>query len=520
MAFTGQTPEALLERSDSKNPATTCKGITKLGRPCRNPLKFEDNGVLAVTSVVDDSDDEEIAAAAFFCHKHKDQAQNLVAANASASTPHRQDTHIYPLQKRNSVDTLLGRLGVLEVNENPQLGSKRRGEQKRRNGRNERKPSRRVNRPPTWDRVQGPLMEVPSDLMNQKASQDRPPRTKPSFWQSLCCGAADDDYTELVRHKKRVNQRPAADAYSQGTSRPPGQPGLITSARPNGRSPRTSSNPANTIPARRPLSEKPARPMNTSQRQQTTETANLLSHIPKHIAPQTASLLLAELAKPISSHDDEGYIYIFWLTPESAGPAPSSVASGLLAPPSRPEQARRTSDVLRQYSVRKPQRSNPDRNARRRSSTAVATAEEDTILLKIGKANNVHRRMNEWTRQCGYDLSLVRFYPYVPSTPSPSPHASPRGSPARSRRQSAQNANSPAPSAVRKVPHARRVERLIHLELAEQRVVKQCEACGKEHREWFQVRATSEGVKAVDEVVKRWVSWAERAGNSLIVSLH
>jgi hypothetical protein len=71
-----------------------------------------------------------------------------------------------------------------------------------------------------------------------------------------------------------------------------------------------------------------------------------------------------------------------------------------------------------------------------------------------------------------------------------------------------------ASSGVRKVPHAHRVERLIHIELAEQRVMKKCDSCGSNHREWFEVEASREGVKRVDEVVKRWVDWAERAGNS------
>jgi hypothetical protein len=131
---------------------------------------------------------------------------------------------------------------------------------------------------------------------------------------------------------------------------------------------------------------------------------------------------------------------------------------------------------------------------------ADSSPEKDTILLKIGRANNVHRRMNEWTRQCGYSLSLVRYYPYVSSsTPSPQP------SPAQSQRQSSTNTD-----IVRKVPHAHRVERLIHLELADQRVIKQCDACGKTHKEWFEVEATKDGVKKVDEVVKRWVDWDEK----------
>jgi len=148
--------------------------------------------------------------------------------------------------------------------------------------------------------------------------------------------------------------------------------------------------------------------------------------------------------------------------------------------------------VLRQFSVK---------NATHSVRPASQDTASNTILLKIGRANNVHRRMNEWSRQCGYRLSLVRYYPYVPSTPSPTP--SPQTSPAQSRRHS-------SAGGVRKVPHAMRVERLIHLELGEQRVVKKCEACGKDHREWFEVEASKEGVRKVDEVVKRWVDWAER----------
>jgi hypothetical protein len=132
---------------------------------------------------------------------------------------------------------------------------------------------------------------------------------------------------------------------------------------------------------------------------------------------------------------------------------------------------------MRQFSVKGPKHGKGDADVK----------DKDTILLKIGRANNVHRRMNEWTRQCGYSLSLVRYYPYVPSSSLPT---------------------------VRKVPHAHRVERLIHLELAAQRVIKQCEACGKSHKEWFEVEASKEGVKGVDEVVRRWVGWAERTNDA------
>ena len=66
---------------------------------------------------------------------------------------------------------------------------------------------------------------------------------------------------------------------------------------------------------------------------------------------------------------------------------------------------------------------------------------------------------------------------------------------------------------VRKVPFVKRVERLIHLELAEKRVMRDCAACGREHREWFEVEGSEKGVKGVDEVVKRWVAWGESQVN-------
>ena len=350
-------------------------------------------------------------------------------------------------------------------------------------------------------------MSVPSDVMAQRRRrtgnrpEPRPQRKKQSFWASLCCGSADDDdYVEVVRHKRRTQEQ----------TLPTSTPNMAEAPRPRPNSAVPSSVPAaaaSTAPARKPLGDKPARALNKTSRP--SETPTLLSYIPSTASPQTASALLAELSKPISGADEDGYIYIFWLTAESAGPAPSSTASTLLAPPTRAEQGRRTSDVLRQYSVHgapRPRATSSGARPTSRSGPAAAAEpkQPDTILLKIGRANNVTRRMNEWTRQCGYSLSLVRYYPYVPSTPSPTP--SPQASPAHSRRPSY---NARGSDGVRKVPHAHRVERLVHIELAGKRVVKKCEACGKDHREWFEVEASREGVKGVDEVVKRWVKWAE-----------
>jgi len=347
-------------------------------------------------------------------------------------------------------------------------------------------------------------MSVPSDVMAENRRRPRPAkpllqREKPSFWSSLCCGTVDDDEeVEIIRHKKRSSQRQVMQEKPPIPARPttacptkPQQDHAHRRSESSSRPPTASRRSSNPV-ARPAFGEKPSRPCNKTPPREASETTTLLRYIPQSLPPQLASTLLAELIKPISPHDDEGYIYIFWLTAESAGPAPSTTASTLLSPPTRAEQGRRASDVLRQFSVK---------NATHSVRPASQDTASNTILLKIGRANNVHRRMNEWSRQCGYRLSLVRYYPYVPSTPSPTP--SPQTSPAQSRRHS-------SAGGVRKVPHAMRVERLIHLELGEQRVVKKCEACGKDHREWFEVEASKEGVRKVDEVVKRWVDWAER----------
>jgi len=323
MPFIPHTPESLLPRSDSKNPASTCRGLTSNGRPCRRSISRSPSP---------------------YCWQHKDQ------------TPQIQPT----IKERTSTDTLVDRLGILEI-------SPRKQEQKRK----------------------------------------RPQKRKPSNLALFCCiGEASE------------------------TSAP--------------------------RPARPPISRDPP-----------SRTKEFLSLIPKSTSPQTTAILLAELAKPVSEFDDEGFIYIFWLTPETYA-APTETAQSLLTP-SRPQPGhRRTSEVISTFAN-----------------------EKKTILLKIGRAANVQKRLNQWTRQCGYNVSLVRYYPY---------HTS-----------SSTSVNK-IPSSPRKVPNAHKVERLIHIELSGKRAQGsgKCAACGREHREWFEVEASRAGVKAVDAVVKRWVTWGER----------
>ncbi|KAI4723930.1 DUF1766-domain-containing protein [Aureobasidium sp. EXF-10728] len=475
MSFQDRTPESLVQRSDSKNPATTCRGITSGGKPCRrslasspksspkaSPTAARHTASRGVVAVLED-DDGNLDAAAFYCWQHKDQAQSF--AQKHSTSPHAANTKLLPIQERTSIDSLVARLGVASIQDPPKPAKNSR-EDRRRPAQHAQQYSR------------------PNERPSARPQAHRKPKPKPGFWASLCCmGEADDD-EDTGRPSYQPPQAETTQVFNSSSpayhlpthSRP--TPYNQNAGGPQKPTPLPHAASTTGLPPRKPLLDVPAPSLNKRRAASApTSTTQLLPFIPGHLPPQTASVLLTELSKPISPHDEAGYIYIFWLTETSSTPSNDTAASLLSPPkPSARGQQRRPSDVMSAYTA--------SRGATR------------TIKLKIGRANNVHRRMNEWNRQCGYNLSLVRFYPYVSSSsPSPSP----------SRATLANNST----QQVHKVPHAHRVERLVHLELGDKRIKRDCQACGREHKEWFEIEATAEGVAAVDEVVRRWVKWAE-----------
>ncbi|KAK5109438.1 hypothetical protein LTR62_006997 [Meristemomyces frigidus] len=469
----GQTPEALLGRNDSKNPSTTCKGLTSSGRPCRRALaspkssplhKRKDSALGGVVAIVqEDGEDQE---ADFYCWQHKDQAiakVEDVRRQGRGERPSRRSTELFHLKEKSSIDTMVVRLGLDPTAD--------------REGRRT-KPTRNP-RPPRATDAQD-YASRPARLTAQTASyayndSDPPPRRKvkkTGFWAPLCCVVSEqDDYVEVVRHKKR-------DERNRPVGAPSPQPPL-TASMPD----RTSEHSLPRRPAAQPRSSSNA------------HTTHLLSLIPQHLSPQTTSALLMELIKPINPHDEEGYIYVFWLTPQSKAAPTEDTARSLLSP-GHSSRARRVSDVMSEFSF---DGSEPEKRG------------EKSIMLKIGRANNVTRRMNEWQRQCGYALNLVRWYPYVSSSPQPSPRReAPPLYPSLGQLTPESRGQG---DGVRKVRCVKRVERLIQLELQDQQVKRQCGACGKEHREWFEVEASQAGIRGVDGCVRRWIEWAERQSN-------
>ncbi|EPE35582.1 hypothetical protein GLAREA_11282 [Glarea lozoyensis ATCC 20868] len=405
MPFIPHTPESLLPRSDSKNPAATCRGLTSNGRPCRRAISKSAQSSPNVSP-------NRLANPEAYCWQHQEQAS---AHTTPVPSPQRKHDTI---RERTSVDTLVDRLGLLEV------------EQKKRRD----KQDRPQNRIPS-EKHPNSSNSNPSD--HYKSSQRKPRQPKQRSALSLLCCIGEEDHG-------REAPRPVRKPTKQTSSYPPKE------------------------------QSRPSRP--AIVRDPSSRTGELLSLIPPSASPQTTALLLSELAKPFSESDEDGFIYMFWLTPEFLpADAPSRAASTLLGPPTRlPPGQRRTSDVLNTFAA-----ATPD------------TSSNKTMLLKIGRAQNVQRRLNQWTRQCGYNVSLIRYYPY---------HAT-----------SLSNDDTP-PRTPRKVPNVNKVERLIHLELAGQKARgdAKCSTCGREHREWFEVEATRKGVAAVDEVIRRWVGWGER----------
>ncbi|KAE9976147.1 hypothetical protein BLS_002227 [Venturia inaequalis] len=179
--------------------------------------------------------------------------------------------------------------------------------------------------------------------------------------------------------------------------------------------------------------------------------------------------LLTAMSEPPSKTDAPGYIYIFWQTEvQQTDDETSAVASIISAPASR--------GLKRQETIL--QRRFFDTSATARLAEKKDT--EKTIFLKIGRATNVHQRLTQWKKQCEYDISLLRSYPYEKK----------RGEP-------------------RQVPNVVKVERLIHLhlEMLGMRVKKSCR-CGTEHKEWFEVGASAGSVREVDGIVRGWVGWS------------
>lgn len=520
MPYIPHTPETLIGRSDSKDASTTCKGITAEGRPCRRSTAGSSRSrARSIAVALGSEDDVYLDGTAFFCWQHKDQVQSLQLQQIHLQQ-HREDAIV----QRTSIDTLVDRLGLLNTNDKtPSIHNKRAPK------RYHTKTERTVVPLASEDRQ----ATSPAPVRSSRERQLEP-KIKHGSPLFLCCFSSDHDVDERIRPRRYSMHEELKTATPYPQARP-----LNTWSNSQSR-PSRENDTIKPSSLRRISVPKQAR--NTRDRpvlhgDPPSQTERLLSIIPKSLSPHTASLLLAELAKPFSDADEEGYIYMFCLTDHSpSSNRASKLASTIIDSPPSSRQQKGTLDqagrILQELAIE--DNSNNTRNDMdREHRSGMSEQHGKSILLKIGRASNVHRRMNEWTRQCGYDLSLVRFYPHPTTNPPiPSPSLPPKPVPSspsttKSRKETTKrsplqpippSSSTPPPylstgtvatGLPHKVQHVRRVERLIHLELAASNVRTTCQACGTVHREWFAVEPTREGVRAVHETVQRWVNWAE-----------
>ncbi|EXJ66016.1 uncharacterized protein A1O5_10993 [Cladophialophora psammophila CBS 110553] len=107
---------------------------------------------------------------------------------------------------------------------------------------------------------------------------------------------------------------------------------------------------------------------------------------------------------------------------------------------------------------------------RRPASIYVFDRPSSPGILKIGiTAHSVSSRLQEWSKQCGYTPNLL--------------------------------------FSAEHVPHAKRIESLLHLELREERRREgMCRGCGRRHSEWFEISE-----EQAEEVMGGWADFMERA---------
>ncbi|KAG9776889.1 hypothetical protein KCU88_g4716, partial [Aureobasidium melanogenum] len=133
----------------------------------------------------------------------------------------RKTTSLHPLKEKSSIDTLVERVGILNLDEDILDQQKRHRRHHRHGGGpgNSHGPSRRETLPSGWNEMQSPLMSVPEEVVRRSPRpRPRPPPPPPPPPRSnvkfswACCIRADDDDVDLP---------PPARVRSARARRPP-----------------------------------------------------------------------------------------------------------------------------------------------------------------------------------------------------------------------------------------------------------------------------------------------------------
>jgi len=170
------------------------------------------------------------------------------------------------------------------------------------------------------------------------------------------------------------------------------------------------------------------------------------------LSSETRILLRSEMEKPISDKDEPGFIYAYRLL---KGP-------------------------------------NSEKNPK-------------YTLYKVGRSTNVHRRLYQWAKQCGYTPEFIELFPKDILSSQEIILIDREESSSLNFDKSEFFGSDP------KCKYTHRAERLIHIELGARfkADIEKCKNCGNLHREWFKVQNTH-GWDEVRKIIVHWVSYVER----------
>nr|POE78529.1 hypothetical protein CFP56_60761 [Quercus suber] len=312
MASPLRGPESLIDRNDSKNPSTTCRGITSSGRPCRRALAAakasmlhaHENAALSVEPVGAEGEFDVMS----YCWQHKEQANQRVVAEVKWQDmqSRRRDSKAArmqpPLQVRESIETLVERLGIMSGSIQDQgrritcgygaeqggggggRGESRSSKDREKRGGEAEKHTRNHVRPAKGTMTQDFAGQPAMSQRSESGTGSKP--TSKGFWAALCCVRDEEDYIEIVRHRKRTAKPPAITMGppipAKSKADVPDLPCKYTTG--------MTISPEEALTGQIPKKER-------------FRTSELLSIIPDTLSPQTTSNLLVELSKPVSVHD-------------------------------------------------------------------------------------------------------------------------------------------------------------------------------------------------------------------------
>lgn len=501
------SPEALslatLGRADSKRPDKTCRGITTAGKACRKPLKK--------------------GSREKYCHLHRDQQATFRSRLLGAKTTITVvEETAEDLETEEPSQLHLKTTSAVSQYPTPSPTASPSPNNSSRNWSPARKPVPSIAYPPQQ------YVRPPSLQLSPPPSI--PPPTPPASIDSPSPAPVQRQKKGLSKFGKAFRRlfHPAKTNFTPSEAIVARTPSLKATFRKNeiggSRYPQTitpaglpSSKPPNSLPHSMispPLQPPIAQPFPPSPPDSSSSNSpppelqsrvsppiakpqhNIISHVPRinPNQPHKTGVQRSWETMWVPGIDGLGAHIICreWLSPSLSAIGRQKLLSCMRAPLSIGEEP----GYIYVYKV---------------SETAAE------VFYKVGRTQNLTRRLYQWSRSCPYTPLLVEFFPSPPQGLLKRTNSSSSLSSLFRKEGGTGSGTSPsgANSIVRcAVTH--RIERLIHLELEDRfgrvDISRGGCQCGKFHKEWFRGGKGQDGGWAeVRDVIVRWVGFSKIA---------